>query len=88
MASPHAAGVAALIVSHDGRRGGLTLEPATVARTLKRTARDVPCPEPREFVYPELPETYTARCDGTTARNGFYGHGVIDAARAVGIDRR
>jgi len=51
MASPHAAGVAALIVSEYGRRdrraGGLTLDPATTDRILRASATDMACPEPR-----------------------------------------
>ncbi len=54
MASPHAVGVAALIVSEHGRmrQGEYGLAPGNVARSLKRTATDYPCPEPRTFVYP------------------------------------
>ena len=48
MASPHAVGVAALVVAsrgrHDRRNGGLTLSPKKVERVLKSTARDKACP--------------------------------------------
>ena len=27
--------------------------------------------------------SFTATCEGTTARNGFYGEGIVDAYRAV-----
>jgi len=89
MASPHAAGVAALIVAEHGKRdrrhGGLTLDPRTVERILRDTAVDTPCPEPREFHYPEdAAGTYTATCEGSRDRNGFYGDGVVHAGRAVG----
>ena len=97
MASPHAAGVAALIVSEHGRRdrraGGLRLDPDRVANILKRTARDHACPRPRVLVYPEtrldpddpnfLPPEINARCQGSREFNGFYGHGIVDALRAV-----
>ena len=91
MASPHAAGVAALIVSRWGKRdrvhGGRTLSPGTVERLLKRTALDVPCPDPRTYVYPAAPELelpeLQATCEGSPAFNGFYGHGVVNALRAV-----
>ena len=33
------------------------------------------------------PAQYTARCDGTPDRNGFYGDGIVNAA-AVGADER
>ena len=89
MASPHAAGVAALIVSEHGEEdethGGLTLPPATVERGLTAPATDVSCPRPRLFDYPEpeLGAQYTAYCEGSARRNGFYGHGVVNALRAV-----
>jgi lantibiotic leader peptide-processing serine protease len=91
MASPHAAGVAALIVSRRGTRdhahGGLTLRPRVVERTLRRSALDVPCPDPPTYVYPadpelELPEI-RATCEGSPFYNGFYGHGIVNALRAV-----
>jgi lantibiotic leader peptide-processing serine protease len=88
MASPHAVGVAALIVAARGKRdrvhGGLTLAPDTVERVLKRTAQDHACPDPPVFVYPDpdLTPDYTALCEGTTERNGFYGEGIVDALAA------
>jgi lantibiotic leader peptide-processing serine protease len=88
MASPHAAGVGALIVSEYGRRGaghgGLTLRPGTVQRVLYRTATQTPCPEPRLFDYNDpIPATYNAECEGDLAHNGFYGHGLVNAFSAV-----
>jgi subtilisin family serine protease len=90
MASPHAVGVAALIVSEYGERdrrhhGGLKLDPATTERILRRTATDTPCPEPRLYDYPEPSsgDQYTAYCDGPPSNNGFYGDGIVDADRAV-----
>jgi subtilisin family serine protease len=86
MASPHAAGVAALVVAargrHDVFRGGLTLSPDVVERVLKRTAQDHACPTPRTFTYPDLGPDYTAVCDGSRERNGFYGDGIVDAYAA------
>jgi subtilisin family serine protease len=90
MASPHAAGVAALIVSEygkkDKRQGGVTLDPRTTEQILRRTATDTACPEPRRFVYPEPAsnnDTYTAYCDGPKSNNGFYGDGIVNAQAAV-----
>jgi subtilisin family serine protease len=89
MASPHATGVAALIVSTHGKRdpahGGLTMSPGAVERVLTRTARQTPCPSPPVVTYPDrAPDlTYTATCEGTLARNGFYGRGVVNALTAV-----
>ena len=82
MASPHAAGVAALVVSKYGvpdARGGLTLFPFLTEFALAVTARDHACPTPATFVYPGLPAEYTATCEGTPRDNGFYGTGIVDA---------
>ncbi|GLX01243.1 S8 family serine peptidase [Microtetraspora sp. NBRC 16547] len=93
MASPRAAGVAALIVSKYGRPdprhpGGLTLDPDVVKRILTETATPTPCPTPAAFTYTRhLPNgttaTATHTCEGDAAANGFYGKGIVDALRAV-----
>lgn len=93
MASPRAAGVAALIVSRYGHRdpvhGGLTLSPSFVETVLKGTATPTPCPSPATQAYLRRAEngtvtTVTQTCEGGRTRNGFYGRGVVDALRAVG----
>jgi subtilisin family serine protease len=80
MASPHAAGVAALIVSEFGKKdkahGGLTLAPSVVERILKRTATNHACPDPRL-------DDFGAFCAGGKDFNGFYGEGIVDALHAV-----
>jgi lantibiotic leader peptide-processing serine protease len=88
MASPHAAGVAALVVSahgrHDGQHGGLTLSPRTVERILTRTAKQTPCPSPPNFAYPDDRDpSFDGVCEGTLARNGIYGRGIVNALTAV-----
>jgi lantibiotic leader peptide-processing serine protease len=90
MATPHAVGVAALIVSEFGKRdrsqGGLTLAPGRVQNILQKTATDTPCPTPRLYHYDGLPanrQVPDAYCEGGPKRNGFYGDGVIDALAAV-----
>jgi len=88
MASPHAAGVAALIVSahgrHDGQHGGLTLSPRAVERILTRTAKQTPCPSPPNFAYPDDRDpSFDGVCEGTLARNGIYGRGIVNALTAV-----
>ncbi len=87
MASPHAAGVAALIVAARGTpdpvHGGKTLSPETVESVLRSTATDTPCPEPREYTYDfDTAGTYTATCEGPPARNGFFGDGLVNALAA------
>jgi hypothetical protein len=88
MASPHAAGVAALIVGEYGRpdrqHGGLRMNPDRVEQILLETAVNTPCPEPREFHCPEdTAGTYDATCEGTRDRNGFYGDGIVSATRVL-----
>jgi lantibiotic leader peptide-processing serine protease len=89
MATPHAVGVAALIVSEFGRpdrsQGGLTLAPDRVQNILQRTATDTPCPSPRllEYPDPDLGPEFNAYCEGGPKRNGFFGDGVVDALAAV-----
>jgi lantibiotic leader peptide-processing serine protease len=87
MASPHAAGVAALIVSEygtaDPRHAGLTLAPQEVRRRLEQTSDEHACPRPRILNYQGLGPIFNAFCAGTKAFNGFYGHGIVNAARAV-----
>jgi subtilisin family serine protease len=87
MAAPHAAGVAALIVSQYGKfkNGDASLDPNKVEKVLEGTATATPCPTPRTVDYLDEGRTadWTATCDGTTEFNGFYGHGQIDAYQAV-----
>jgi subtilisin family serine protease len=89
MASPHAAGVAALVVSAHGKRdkahGGLTLDPGEVEKVMRKTAIDSACPNPRtvSYVAEGRPESWTATCEGPVWKNGFYGHGIVNALGAV-----
>ncbi len=66
MASPHVAGVAALIASVNP-----TFTPAQIRDQLAAQATDRTCPS-------------DSRCTGTTAKNGFFGEGAVDALKAVG----
>jgi subtilisin family serine protease len=76
MASPHAAGVAALALSaHPG------LQPAALASFLERTSEPLPCPPGVYDPRPGLPQ-FQATCTGGT-RNGFYGAGEVNAFNAV-----
>jgi subtilisin family serine protease len=90
MASPHAAGVAALIASRYGhrdlRRGGLTMAPDQVERQLYQTAARHACPNPPLQSYQNVGRSaeFDAYCYGDENFNGFYGYGVVDAYAAVG----
>jgi subtilisin family serine protease len=98
MASPHAAGVAALIVSKfgdtDRARGGLTLNPRAVEARMRGTATETPCPPGGTFHYVRRDVAQpdgtvipivedTHTCEGSRQQNGFYGNGIVDALRAV-----
>ena len=91
MASPHVAGVAALIVSEFGskRHGkGITMDPAEVERILRETATNTPCPNPPLVDYTVIgrPASWNALCVGTPEFNGFYGSGIVDALAATSAE--
>ncbi|MGW2227501.1 S8 family serine peptidase [Streptomyces formicae] len=76
MASPHAAGVAALIKSTHPKAG-----PAELQRLLKKQADKLSCPESYD---PDGDGDIDAICqDGGKNKNGFYGSGLVDALAAV-----
>ncbi|TDO44350.1 subtilisin family serine protease [Kribbella sp. VKM Ac-2527] len=69
MASPHVAGVAALLRSVNPK---LTAE--QVRERLGGQANDLPCPA-----------ASGGECTGSDANNSYYGEGLVDAAEAVGV---
>jgi subtilisin family serine protease len=76
MASPHAAGVAALALSaHPG------MQPGQLASFVQRTAVALPCPPGVYDPRPGLPQ-FQAVCTGGNV-NGFYGAGEVNAFNAV-----
>jgi lantibiotic leader peptide-processing serine protease len=91
MASPHAVGVAALIVSQYGhpdggrKRGQLTLKPKDVEKKLESSATDHACPDPTTSDYPTVgrPAEFNATCTGTPDFNSIWGNGIVDALAAV-----
>ncbi|QFG22356.1 S8 family serine peptidase [Actinomadura sp. WMMB 499] len=96
MASPHAAGVAALIVSKYGKRdrrnGGLTLNPAVVRSVLTSSANAKACPPTGSYTYTryvlQADGSYekvvtTHPCEGSKRQNSFYGEGIVSAFNAV-----
>jgi len=76
MASPHVAGVAALVISQFGRAG---MSPDRVQAYIRQTADAQACP-PNPF----LGGTgFDATCQGGLGNNGFYGGGQVNALNAV-----
>jgi hypothetical protein len=90
MASPHAVGVAALIINQRGtwdfaHPGGLTMSPAMVENILRSSATSTPCPTPPTVDYTIIGRdpSYTATCVGAANLNSFYGDGIVNALKAV-----
>ncbi|MEZ7007131.1 S8 family serine peptidase [Streptomyces sp. AD55] len=75
MASPHAAGVAALLKSKHPHA-----TPAQLRALLKAQAVNPGCPASYDQNGDGTPD---AVCEGGKRVNGFYGHGIVDALRAV-----
>ncbi|MFF3766587.1 S8 family serine peptidase [Streptomyces sp. NPDC001922] len=75
MASPHVAGVAALIRSTHPKASA-----ETVKSLLREQADDTACPSPYDI---DGDGTADAVCEGGARHNGFYGAGIADALDAV-----
>ncbi|MFI6206825.1 S8 family peptidase [Streptomyces sp. NPDC051041] len=75
MASPHAAGVAALLKSKYPHA-----TPAQLQALLKAQANETACPASYDQ---DGDGTQDAVCEGGKRGNGFYGAGIVDALRAV-----
>jgi lantibiotic leader peptide-processing serine protease len=92
MASPHATGVSALIVSEYGKpqSGAITLHPLFTQAFLEASATDSPCmsnrPDGRfSYAHVNRPPSFDSYCEGTLEFNGWYGHGIVNALKAVQI---
>ncbi|MEV6906569.1 S8 family serine peptidase [Amycolatopsis sp. NPDC051071] len=75
MASPHVAGVAALMASAHPGYG-----PRQLKRTLDAQATPIACPADYDLTGDGSQDAY---CTGYAGFNGFYGHGLVDALAAV-----
>jgi lantibiotic leader peptide-processing serine protease len=92
MATPNAAGVAALIISQYGdfssnNKNKPHMSPTQVETILQTTANNQPCPSPNtvtQSVHPAVDQLpATATCQGNTGQNSFFGKGIVDALKAV-----
>lgn len=80
MAAPHVAGVAALIISQTGMKGG------AVAAAIQQATNPLPCPDTSQPIYANFPgfnSEAPQTCTGGLNHNSFYGSGEIDALKAV-----
>ena len=81
MASPHAAGVEALIISQFGK-----MAPSRVTAYLDTTADSQPCPASLPAGYDTflgLDDLKVQTCQGGPSNNSWYGNGQVNAFRAV-----
>jgi subtilisin family serine protease len=80
MASPHAAGVAALLESATGKTGG------ALAAALQQATNSIPCPADTSAydLFPAVDGGAPQTCQGGVGHNGWYGSGEVDALKAVG----
>jgi subtilisin family serine protease len=80
MASPHVAGVAALVVSQGVR------SPGAVAARISNTADPIACPPDLSIYdfFPAVDNGAPQTCSGGSGYNSFNGHGQVNALSAIG----
>jgi subtilisin family serine protease len=80
MAAPHVTGVAALILSAPGR----DLSPGALAAKVQQATNPLACPSDMS-IYAPFPQSNgePQSCQGGATHNSFYGHGEVDALKAV-----
>ncbi len=77
MASPHAAGLAALLISQG-------VAPRAVGAMMENSADHLPCPDTSIYAFfPAVDNGAPQTCIGGSADNAFYGAGQINALTAV-----
>ena len=83
MASPHVAGVAALILS----RLGHTAAPGTLQAMIRQTADPIACPNTATLAlyafFPAVDNGAPQTCQGGIGSNSWYGAGQVNALTAV-----
>lgn len=87
MASPHAVGVAALIIAEHGDRdtsGNASMDPDLVRNRLKGTATDHECTRYNYGLVGRAPAgQWNVECRGDASYNNVYGDGIINALAAI-----
>jgi lantibiotic leader peptide-processing serine protease len=76
MAGPHAAGVAALLLSNG-------VAPGAVQAAMQQATNPLPCPADSVYAAFPRPDGSPQHCSGSTQHNSFYGSGEVDALKAV-----
>ena len=81
-ATPHVTGVAALVQSRFG-----PMSPGRVAAVLNQTADPIACPDAATLAlyapFPQLSNGEPQSCQGGAGFNSWYGHGQVNAFRAL-----
>ena len=79
MASPHVAGVAALIISRFGK-----MMPGDVQAKIIQSADSQPCPDtlPAGYTSVTRPSGSPQLCQGGVGQNSWYGKGQVNALNA------
>jgi len=82
MASPHVAGLAALIISRFGE-----MSSKDVLRLLERTADPIACPTAAQLAqyafFPSVNNDAPQTCTGPASHNSWYGFGQVNALKAI-----
>jgi lantibiotic leader peptide-processing serine protease len=89
MASPHVAGVAALIISRFGNLGGpqSLMSSGQVAAIIRQTSDPQPCPDTTPPNFGPRPSGSPQTCQGGPGNNSWYGSGQVNAFKAVQLVR-
>jgi subtilisin family serine protease len=88
MASPHVAGLAALVVSRYGSPtagGGAQMPVGKVVSIIQQTADPTDCPtdySPYAF-FPSVSNGAPQQCTGGSGHNNWYGSGIVNVLSAI-----